>query len=254
MSLKSCLNLGGALFAAAFLVACSDSSRTAPVTTTTPDGQTEAPSAAAAERVDAALVRVVHAVPTTSTVDVTADEMPVFEGVDFREITPYKEIDGQRYGFALRTAGTAPESEPLASSSEGLHDGEYYTVFALPGDDGQPVLQVVQDDHEAPTEGKARIRVVHAAANAGELDVVVAGSDETLISGVDFRSVTGYDEVDPAAGELTLRANNGSAAVASIDTVRLEAGKAYTIVVVADAGQTSVETLVFQDAVGTANN
>jgi hypothetical protein len=250
--MRSRLHLSGTLCAAAFLAACGGASE-APVTTTTPDGRSGAPSAAAAEQRDTALVRVVHAVPSGSTVDVTADDLRVFEAVSFRDITPYKEVDGQRYGFALRAAGAPAEGEPLASSSEGLSDGEYYTVFALPGEDGEATLQVVQDNHEEPAEGKARVRVVNAAADAGEIDVLIAGQEDALISGVDFRSVTSYDEVDPQAGELMLRANGGKAAVADLGHLQLEAGKAYTIVVVnGTSSQQPLETLVFEDAVATA--
>jgi hypothetical protein len=252
-SWKSRFNLGGAFMAAAMLTACSDPSSNAPVTTTTPEGQSAAPASAAAARRDTALVRMVHAIPSGSTVDVTADDMRMFEGVSFRDITSYKEVAGQRYAFALRGAGTPANGEPLARNSEGLDDGEYYTVFALPGDDGQPTLRVVEDDHEVPEAGKARVRVVHAAANAGELDVVVAGQQDALISGVDFRAVTGYDEIDPQVGELTLRTHGGTTAVANLGNVSLEAGKTYTIVVVGGTGsKAAVETLVFQDVLGTA--
>jgi hypothetical protein len=251
-SLTSRFNLGGAFLAAAMLTACSDASSNAPVTTTTPEGQSSAPASAAAARRDTALVRMVHAIPAGSTVDVTADEMRMFEGVSFRDITPYKEVDGQRYEFALRGAGAAMTAEPLARNSEGLDDGEYYTVFALPGDDGRATLRVVEDDHEVPDAGKARVRVVHAAANAGELDVVVAGQDNALISGVDFRSVTGYDQIDPQVGELTMRTHGGTTAVANLGNVSIEAGKSYTIVVVGGTGRQAIETLVFQDVLGTS--
>ena len=60
-----------------FVAACSqDSERNAPVTTTTPAGQSSAPSAAVAEKRDTALVRVVHAIPAGASVDVYADDNP----------------------------------------------------------------------------------------------------------------------------------------------------------------------------------
>lgn len=228
-------------------VACDNAARNAPVTTTTPAGQSTAPSANAAERRDTALVRVVHAIPTAAPVDILADDTPVFQKVSFKDVTPYRELDGQYYAFEVRAA-SSPQGQALATNREGLDDGDYYTVFALPGDDAEPVLRVVEDNHDRPAEGKARLRVVHAAANAAELDLYAPGRDEALVGGIDFRSVTDYDEIDPHTGRLDLRPQGVEKAITSLDNVRLEAGKTYTVVVVAGGRQPGrLEAFLIED-------
>jgi hypothetical protein len=264
-----------------FVAACSqDSERNAPVTTTTPAGQSSAPPAAVAEKRDTALVRVVHAIPAGASVDVYADDNRVFDKVSFKDVTPYKELDGQRYSFNVYRAGAAvmadartdtrPEAtrgtadrtpargtsgsndQALASNSEGLDDGDYYTIFALPGEDGNPaMLRVVEDRHERPNADRARVRVVNAAADTSEIDIFAQGQTDQLLGGIDFQSVSDYDEVNPFTGALEVRAHNDTTPVTTLPDIRLEAGKSYTIVVVGSRRRApKLEAFVIEDVVG----
>lgn len=233
--------------------ACQDSStRQAPVTTNTPQGTATAPPAEQAERADEALVRFVHANPSGAAMDLYADDTRAFDGVAFKTVTPYQPIDGQRYTLRLRRAGAA-SSEPLASNSEGLDDGDYYTVFALPGASAKEpaVLRVVEDDFSKPGDGKARVRVVNAAQDLDEIDVYASGRDDALFGGVDMSTVTSYDEIDPWSGALEVRAENSTQPIASVANANFEAGKVYTVVVVGHPrGTPKLEAFVIEDQMG----
>ena len=206
------------------------STRNAPVSTSSPAGQSTAPAAATAEGRNMALIRVVHAIPSGSTVDVFADDNKVFDSLAYKAVTPYREIHGQRYTFRLRPAGMN-QADPLASNAEGLDNGSHYTVFAVPGDGEVASLHVVTDTHSLPSTGKARVRVVHASNDAGELDVYAVGQPNVLFDRVAFQAVTDYDEMDPLSGSLELRPEGESNVMLSVPEMRLEAGKTYTIVV-----------------------
>ena len=208
-----------------------DSTQNAPVTTTTAAGQSAAPAAAAVEERDNALVRVVHAVPAGSTVDVWADDERVFDGLAYKAVTAYREVPGERFSFKVRPAGMA-QAEPIATNSEGLDDGDHYTIFAVPGDNAGASLRVVKDDHSLPAAGKARLRVVHASSDAGEIDIYAAGRRDPLFDGVHFQSVSTYRDVDPVAGTVTIRPEGEANAMLTLRDVRFDAGKTYTVVVV----------------------
>lgn len=233
------------------LTACGNDPRTeVPVTTNSPSGQSTAPSAQAAEERDHALVRVVHAIPGGPSVDVFADDNRVFQNLAYKAVTPYQEVDGQRYAFHVRPTGAAVSTDALGSNREGLDDGDYYTVFALPGDRAGAYLRVVEDDHSTPMQGKARVRVVHAAAGAEEVDVFATGRSDELFDGVDFQSVTDYDEIDPVFGALQVRPEGSEAVLLTVPEVRLDAGKSYTVVVVGAAagrGAQKLEAFVIED-------
>jgi hypothetical protein len=231
--MRKTLAVAGAFAVAVSLAACDRSTDNAVVKTTSPSGETAAPPAEAAEERDSALVRFVHAAPTAPVVDVFADDTPAFQKVQYKAVTPYQEIDGQRYTIRLRPSGQN-QGDALASNTEGLDDGDHYTIFALPGADADDPaeLRVVQDDFTRPREGKARVRIVHATRNAGEVEVVAAGRDDRLFDGVDAGSVSDYDEIDPWAGQLQVRAGGSEQPLATIASANFEAGKVYTVVVV----------------------
>jgi hypothetical protein len=62
--------------------------------------------------------------------------------------------------------------------------------------------------------------------------VYAVGRTNVLFDGVDFQSVTNYDEMDPLSGSLELRPEGESNVMLTIPNVRLDAGKTYTIVIV----------------------
>ena len=224
-----------------------DTSRETPVTTTTPAGQSTAPPAAAVEERDNALVRVVNAMPATPAVDVFADDRQMFDDVTYKAVTPYHEVDGQRYRLDVRAAnGTG--TEPLASNSEGLDDGDHYTVFALPDDDGKATLRVVKDDHSTPADGKARLRVVNGSPNGAEIALFVAGRKDAIADGVNAAGVTDYDELDPVTGTIELREEGQSRAVQTLRDVRMQAGRSYTVVVAGrSGGRPGLDAFVIED-------
>lgn len=224
---------------------------TAPVTTTSPAGSSTAPPAAEAKARDHALVRVVHAVPAGATLDVFAGDLVVFEGVGFRSVSTYRALGGKRYAFALRPAGM-PNAKPLASNTEGLNDGGYYTVFALPGDGRVPLLRVVGDNLDQPASDKARLRIVHAGAGAGEIDIHAPGPNGALFDGVDFQTITNYKDVNPLNGVLEIRAAGMPSALLMLPNAHIEGGRFYTVVLTGNARSIPrLEAFIIEDALAT---
>jgi hypothetical protein len=220
------------------------------VTTTSPAGESTAPSPAVAERRDEALVRVVHAMPAGGPLDLFAGDMVVFENLVYKSVTPYRVLDGKRYAFSLRPTGAAA-AKPLASNTERMDEGDYYTVFALPGEGRSAYLRIVDDRLTTPATGKARLRVVHGGADVREIDIHVADRGESVFDGVDFQTVTGYEDIDPFNSALEIRNEGETAALATITNAQVESGRFYTLVVVGSAGSTPrLEAFLIEDEVG----
>lgn len=243
----------GVLFVIALLSgACSrEANQNQPVTTTTERGSSTAPPAEEVKKRDNALVRVIHAVPGAAAVDVFVDDQKAFSGVAYKTVTPYKELSGERHTFRLRPAGL-DSAQPLAENSEGLGDGKHYTVIALPSEDGRSVtLRVLEDELVPPSSGKARVRVINASNDAGEIDVYPQGKNEALFSGINFKSEGGYKEVDPMSGTLEVRPEGQNRPVLSISNVKFDAGKTYTIVIVGHTRTTPrLEAITVEDQFG----
>jgi hypothetical protein len=222
------------LICSVLTIACERAeTRTAPVTSSTPAGSSTAPSAAAASSRDEALVRVVHAIPFGSAMDVYAGDLLAFDAVGFKSVTSYRALDGKRYAFSLRPAGMT-NAKPLATNTEGLEDGRYYSVFALPGEGRSALLRVVGDDLDRPANGKSRLRIVHGGEGLDSIDIRTSGAATDLLTGVKFRDVTDYQDV--AAFNGTIEVRSGDKAVLMLPAAHLEAGRFYTMVIVGRAG------------------
>lgn len=234
------------------MAACGDANRNQPVTTTTNKGTSTAPPAAQVEDRDNALVRVIHAIPGGATVDVFAENNKAFSNLSYKTTTPYQELSGERMTFRLRPAGM-DTAQPLAENSEGLDDGDHYTVVALPGEGANAAaLRILEDDLKAPSSGKARVRVIHASPDAGEIDVYVQGRDDKLFDGINFQSEAGYSDIDPVSGTLIVRPEGRSETLLTIPNVNLAAGKIYTVVVTGRARGGKLEVITVEDQVGGA--
>lgn len=222
--------------------------RTLNVTTSSPAGSSTVPSSAAARQRNDALVRVLQVVPSGSTLDVFAGDLLLFDGLGFKTVTPYRAVDGQRYAFALRPAGMA-QAKALSSNTEDLKDGDFYTAIAMPGDGHGPLLRVVNDHLDSPSADKARLRIVHAGTDAGQIDVRAAGSSITLFDHVDYQTVSDYKDVSPMNGQLEVLGAGPSAPVDASTVARLGAGRFYTLVIVANAASPAkVEVFLIEDA------
>jgi hypothetical protein len=257
---------GLALAVPALIVAgaCSkESKQPSPVTTRTEAGKSQAPeSGQGAAHMSQALVRVVNAAPEAKAVDVLADSNPTFADVDYKTVTPYKNVPASADDFAITPAGDT-QAQPLAKNSTSISGGRHYTIVALPASaadgtsdktaDKAPSkleLQVIDDDIEPPAEGKARVRVINASPDAPTLAVFVKGQQDALFTDVDFKEAASYKEVDPASATLEFRPTTDARRPAlTTARVNLEPGKTYTLIVAGHRqGRTgTVDTILIED-------
>lgn len=221
--------------------------RTAAVTTSSPAGTSTAPSANSAASRDEALVRVVHAIPNGPAMDLYAGDLVLFDAINFKSVSSYRAVDGKRYAFALRPAGMT-NAKPLSSNTEGLDDGRYYTVFALPGEDRAAHLRVVSDTLDRPAEGKARFRVVHGGDGLGAIDIHAPGLAAPVVDNLAFQSVSDYIDVAPINGQVEVRADGSATATVILPNAHLEAGRFYTMMIVGSTkAAPALEAFIIED-------
>ena len=227
--------------------ACGGDRDTGAVSSTTAGGTSSAPAAEAVEERDNALVRVVHAIPRGGAVNIFAGDSAAFEGVEYRTVTPFKEMPDDYFGFRI-VKGSDPEAE-LATNREKLDDGGHYTIVALPdeGGAGKANLRVLNDDLKPVTDGKARVRVIHAITNGPEVDLFVRGQDDAIFDGINFRKEAGWKEIDPVTGTLELRPQGKRNTLARVPNVAMQAGRTYTYVVAGTPAK--VDVIAIEDNV-----
>lgn len=227
------------------------------VTTKTDAGTVASPTDSAADAAGVSLVRVVNAAPGSGSLTVRAGDESPFTAVAYKTVTPYREVRGNMVRFRV-TGGGANDTTDLAANNEVMTDGNRYTIFIMPDDDDDAnaanaggkelTMKVVRDELDADST-KAQVRFVNAAADAGELDLAIAGQSDPLFDDVNFGNEAGFKTIDPVTrGQLTVRREEGNRSLASVRDIRsLEAGKLYTIVAAGTPGKW--EVISFEDTV-----
>ncbi len=239
------------LFAIAALLiwGCSnEANRDEPVMTTTDGTNSTSSAAAEAGKRGNALLRVILAVPDAGSADVFADESKTFTDVSYKSVTPYKEVSEELSNFRVEPAGNE-SAPPLAENSESLEKGYHYTAVVLPGENNEgPILRIISDDITPPSVGKAKVRVIHASPDAGEIDLYAKEEDHMLFDGVYFQTAASYTEVDPMNITLELRPEGQQNTLLMVPNARFEAGKIYTIIIMGRAkGSPRLEATIVED-------
>jgi hypothetical protein len=182
-----------------------------------------------ADKRGVALVRVVNAAPAASSLSVRSDETRTFDAVGYKDVTPYKSIDGTWVAFEVTGSGTGTYA-PLSTNREMLTDGHRYTMIVMPDKDGANFETRILRDEISDDPAKAQLRVIHAVQGVDEIDVVKRGGDE-VFGDVNFGNEAGFKALDPWRGTIEIRASDGGKVLATVADANLEAGKSYTVVV-----------------------
>ncbi|WP_234589054.1 DUF4397 domain-containing protein, partial [Micromonospora sp. MH99] len=179
-------------------------------------------------------VRLAHLSPDTPAVDVYlaapgAAKPRVFPGVGYGVVSDYLQLPPGRYAVAMREAGTPASEPPVLTTEVAVTSGGAYTVAGV-GRHADLGLRVLTDDLSAPTQGRAKVRVVQASVRTPVLDVAAADGP-TIADGVQFATTTDYQQVEPGTWKLRLTGAGGPSTDAE---VRLTGGAVYSLLVLDD--------------------
>lgn len=214
------------------LIAAVDNTTTslAPVTLAVLDGS------GASEILDVATqanVRVVHASPDAGLVDVLADGGELFTDLAFPSASAFMSVDAGTYDIAV-TPADDPATVVIDLSGTTLNAGESYTVFAL--DVLATITSLVTSDDYRPVAGESKIRLVHGAPTAGDVDVYITDVGATLSMetpdavGIPFQGDSGFGSFEAGTFDLYVTETGTTALVISA-TITLDPGGVYTAVV-----------------------
>jgi len=145
-----------------------------------------------------AQVRFVNASGGYAALDLLVDDKRKFASVGYGATATYEGIDPSKADSVI----TRPDSTtPLLSSTLAVKTDRHYALIAF---GGEGALQSVLLDENAaqPDKGKAVVRVLNAAPDAGSLDIYLTGPNEPLSTAVALRAAvevgksTDYSTVD----------------------------------------------------------
>lgn len=176
-----------------------------------------------------ASVRFVHAVPGAASAElVVKGGTQVGSGVGFGQVTPYVGVSSGSHELSLKSGTKA-----LAVTTVDFSDGKRYTVVAMA--QGKKAQLRPYTDGSA-SDGKARLRLIHAAAELGSPDVRLDG--QAVAEKASYTEATPYLTVSPGTHmlEVTKPGDGGGRPIVS-KQVALSAGSASTAFLIGTRGE-----------------
>ncbi|WP_163990315.1 DUF4397 domain-containing protein [Pyxidicoccus caerfyrddinensis] len=156
-----------------------------------------------------ARLRVIHGSPDAPAVDIYAEGQatPLFTNVKYGDTTGYASVPAGTYNVQVRAAGAAASSAPAYSTGP-LTLGANATVSALASGllGSTNTLQAFRvlplaEGFGAPADGRARVRIVHAGADAPTVALDVGDDGSSEVTGLQRFQDTGATGVDLPAGQ-----------------------------------------------------
>ena len=131
-------------------------------------------------------------------------------------------------GVRVTATGT-PVEEAIIDTSLDFDPGQAYEILVTgAGDDLEATI--TGTDLRPLAQGQARLRVINASPDAGAFDIGIAGSEENLFEGVDFRDATDYVVLDAGDYALEVRPGGEDMTVALESDATFEEGVTYDLV------------------------
>jgi hypothetical protein len=197
-----------------------------------------------------AQVRVVNAAADAPNVDLFVDGKRIAGDLTFREFSPYMIVASGDQPVEARVANT--NTRLFAGNHIFANGAEYTLVISGPAAAIEPWL--LADDNTAPANGAIRVRLVHAAPSAQNLDLFVTDPVADLAASVPrlanapFQSVSSYVELP--AGMYRVRATMTGTQTVMVDSGTLDLANGDVITAIAldkPGGGAPFETLVLED-------
>lgn len=185
-------------------------------------------------------LRVLHLAAEPRPLAVAIDGAPVLAALGAGRSSEYLVLPAGEHRVSVALAGDDADAPPLAALALPVGIGAFHTLLVLPAPAAPLALT---DESLAASGGPARVRLVHAAADAGTLVLEAAGG-QRLVEAPAFGAASDYGDAPPGTRALLVRAVDGGAVLASIPDATLAADYAYTFVVVARAAPANTWEIV----------
>ncbi len=187
------------------------------------------------------LIQVIHGSPDAPAVDVYVNGELGFEGVAPFTASSIEPVIAQELRIQVTATGS-PAGDAMIDTTFTLDRGAVYQIAAV-GPVAEIESIVSELDVSSTEPDSARVRVFHGSADAGPVDVAVAGGD-VLFTDAAYRDVTGYVDVPAGSYDLEIRAAGTDAVALSLPGTELEDGTAYTVFAVGNAADGSLTGVV----------
>ena len=178
-------------------------------------------------------VRLAHMSPDTGAVNgslttLAGKTLIKFDSLKYGAVSKYVKLAAGSYTLQMQPSSGGLQSPVLVSETVKVTAGQAKTIMAY-NLNADLKIKTISDSLQAPASGKARVKVVHAAAQ--QTNVTAKTGTTTLLNTADPGKVSAYKSLSAGIHQITL--TRGSTTVT--DSVNLKAGSLDTIFVVTNS-------------------
>lgn len=179
-----------------------------------------------------AQVRALHAAADVPPVDILVDGTAVAPNLSFKSATPYVSAPAGNRTLAVNLAGTATTALQVTPNLAANHR---YTAIAAGTVADRNVTALLFDDTTAdPQAGRVKLRLIHAASQAPNVDIYVTAPGASLsaatptLTNVAYRQASDYLEVPAGTYQVRITPTGSKTVVIDTGDVTLQAGQIRT--------------------------
>lgn len=186
-------------------------------------------------------MRLLHASPGTSAVDVYANSSLIASGLSYKGFTEYLQVIPGRYNIKVFPAGTTgialvetevevPVQSIITAAVTGISPNIGVKAFF------EPVLQI--------PAGKLYLRFAHLVPDGPDLDLVLSDGTK-LFEDVSYGAATSYIAVFPSTYTFYVQQSGTDKSLLYVPNIQLMSGRFYTIYAVGQVkGNTPLQVLI----------
>lgn len=196
-------------------------------------------------------LRVAHLSPDAPALDVFfGGTQQLIQGLSFPNSTTYQNLDTGIATFEISPTGAAPAGNILQFQDVLLMDDAAYTIVIY---DRVATIAglILEDNLSTPPGGNIRLRVMHAAAGVGQVDIfniLAAGSPSLLYENLNLGEAGGAVELPAGTYTLGIDVTNDGSSEHVFALPRLNAGAIVNIFATTDNGNNVFLLLQFADS------
>ena len=168
-------------------------------------------------------IRILHAVPTATAIDIYANGNLIARNVSFSQLTKYSALPAGSYQFQLYAACTY--DKPLLSQ-----DISNYTISVVTLQDNLYLFRL-KDDNVPSTKISTFLRFMNLSPNSPLLSLSLPNNTE-LFNSVEYLETTGYYMISSGIYNLQVTIASDESVKKYINNISFDNGNFYTIYII----------------------
>lgn len=170
-------------------------------------------------------IRILHANPTTSNIDVYVNGSLLASNIAFGKISKYFTLTPGEYNFQLYLTGTY--DKPILSQDIQLVANANYTISLVTLSNNLFLFRL-KDDNIPVTKSQAYLRFINLSENSPLLTLSLP-NNFILFNGAEYLETTSYYQLSPGIYNFEVLFASSDVTAKYIKNITLDGGKFYTI-------------------------